>query len=68
MMMSSEHVTLLGGAQTDFERNYTREGKNEIGLISEVVHDALREAGVLIAENTQHIVDLCVELKEGGKL
>ena len=29
---------------------------------------ALREAGVLIAENTQHIVDLCLELKEGGKL
>lgn len=29
---------------------------------------ALREAGVLIAENTQHIVDICLELKEGGKL
>ncbi len=29
---------------------------------------ALREAGVLIAENTQHIVDLCLELRERGKL
>ena len=29
---------------------------------------ALREAGVYIAENTQHIVDICLKLKEEGKL
>ena len=29
---------------------------------------ALRDAGVIIAENTQHIVDICLKLKEEGKL
>ena len=29
---------------------------------------ALREAGVYIAENTQHIRDICLQLKEEGKL
>ena len=29
---------------------------------------ALREAGVYIAENTQHIVEICLKLKEEGKL
>lgn len=29
---------------------------------------ALGEAGVYIAENTQHIVDICLKLKEEGKL
>ena len=29
---------------------------------------ALREAGVYIAENTQHILDICLKLKEEGKL
>ena len=35
---------------------------------AESAERALREAGVLIAENTQHIVDLCLELRESGKL
>ena len=30
--------------------------------------NALRSAGVYIAENTQHIVDICLELKKEGKL
>ena len=29
---------------------------------------ALREAGAYIAENTQHIVDICLKLKEEGRL
>lgn len=29
---------------------------------------ALREAGAYIAENTQHILDICLKLKEEGKL
>ena len=29
---------------------------------------ALRDAGVLIAENTQHIVDLCLGLREEGRI
>ena len=30
--------------------------------------NALRSAGVYIAENTQHIVDICLELKKEDKL
>ena len=35
---------ILGGAQTDFQRNWTKEGKNEIALLKEVVRDALTDA------------------------
>lgn len=34
-------VFVIGGAQTDFERNWTKEGKNVIALLREVVHDGL---------------------------
>ena len=34
-------VYVLGGAQTDFERNWTKEGKNVIALLKEVITDAL---------------------------
>nr|WP_076779535.1 acetyl-CoA acetyltransferase [Lachnoclostridium phocaeense] len=38
-----DRVYVLGGAQTDFERNWSKEGKNVIALLKEVVSDALRE-------------------------
>ena len=41
-----EKVYLLGGAQTDFERNWTKEGKNEIALLKEVITDALIDTGI----------------------
>ena len=34
-------IYVLGGAQTDFERNWTKEGKTEIALLREVMADAL---------------------------
>ena len=34
-------VYVLGGAQTDFERNWTKEGKGVIALIKEIVSDGL---------------------------
>lgn len=34
-------VHVLGGAQTDFERNWTKEGKNVIALLREVISDGL---------------------------
>lgn len=37
---------ILGGAQTDFERNWTREGKNIIALLKETISDGLGEAGI----------------------
>lgn len=41
-----ETVYVLGGAQTDFERNWTKEGKNVIALLKEVINDALDNAGI----------------------
>lgn len=42
--MSKVHV--LGGAQTDFERNWTKEGKGMVALLKEVMADGLRNAGL----------------------
>ena len=39
-------VYVLGGAQTDFERNWKKEGKNFIALLKEVIDDALKNANV----------------------
>ena len=36
-------VYVLGGAQTDFERNWSKEGKNVIAMLKEIVSDALQE-------------------------
>lgn len=36
-------VYILGGAQTDFERNWKKEGKNAIGLMREAVFAALKD-------------------------
>ena len=38
----NDRVYVLGGAQTDFERNWTKEGKNVIALLKEVMGDGLR--------------------------
>ena len=37
---------ILGGAQTDFQRNWTKEGKNEIALLKEVLGEGLHDAGL----------------------
>lgn len=39
-------VYILGGAQTDFERNWTKEGKGMVALLKEIMDDGLREAGL----------------------
>ncbi len=39
-------VYMLGGAQTDFERNWKKEGKNTFALLKEVVEDGLIDAGI----------------------
>ncbi len=35
-------VFILGGAQSDFERNWSKEGKNVFALLKEVTNDALK--------------------------
>lgn len=39
-------VYVLGGAQTDFERNWTKEGKGMIAVLKEAVEDGLEGAGL----------------------
>lgn len=39
-------VYILGGAQTDFERNWKKEGKGMIALLKEVLTDGLNHAGL----------------------
>lgn len=41
-----EKVYVLGGAQTDFERNWTKEGKNLVALLKEAVSDGFADAGI----------------------
>lgn len=36
-----EKVYILGGSQTDFQRNWSKEGKNVIALLRETVFDTL---------------------------
>jgi acetyl-CoA C-acetyltransferase len=40
------NVYVLGGAQTDFERNWSKEGKNVIALLREVIDDGLSNVGI----------------------
>lgn len=40
------NVYILGGAQTDFERNWTKEGKGMIALLKEAVADGLSDAAI----------------------
>lgn len=39
-------VYILGGAQTDFERNWKKEGKGMVALLKEAVADGIKEAGL----------------------
>lgn len=46
----SNRAYILGGAQTDFERNWTKEGKNLVALLKEALDDGLAEAGISFDE------------------
>lgn len=39
-------VYVLGGAQTDFERNWKKEGKGMVAILKEIVTDGLKYAGI----------------------
>ncbi len=45
-MYDKNKVFVLGGDQTDFERNWTKEGKGVVALLKEVVTDGLDNAGI----------------------
>lgn len=48
-----DKVHVLGGAQTDFERNWTKEGKNVIALLKEAITDGFEDAGISFADIEQ---------------
>ena len=43
-------VFILGGAQTDFSRNWSKEGKNFVAMMREVVEDSLENIGLDYSE------------------
>lgn len=57
-------VYVIGGAQTDYERNWKKEGKNEIALLREVIDDALENVGLSYEDikelNQQNKIACCV--------
>ena len=48
-------VYVLGGAQTDFERNWTKEGKGVVALLKEVVKDGLNDVRMTFELSLIHI-------------
>ena len=43
-------VHVLGGSQTDFERNWKKEGKNLVALLKEVINDSFKETNFSFEE------------------
>ena len=49
-MRKGNKVYALGGAQTDYERNWSKEGKNVIALLKEAISDALSNTGLTFSD------------------
>ncbi|MFJ1761560.1 acetyl-CoA acetyltransferase [Amycolatopsis sp. NPDC088138] len=59
-------VFVLGGAQTDFARNFAKEGRGILEMFAEVVPAALADAGVSAADvGVAHVGNLAAELFTG---
>lgn len=46
----SSQVHVLGGAQTDFQRNWTKEGKDFVSMFREIVTDGFQSVGLPLSE------------------
>ncbi len=59
-----EKVYVLGGAQTDFERNWFKEGKNVIALLKEVINSALKNTNLSYEKikklNKENKIAVCI--------
>jgi acetyl-CoA C-acetyltransferase len=61
--MKQPPVYILGGAQSDFARNWTKEGKHFVGVMSETVADALNNTKIDPHEvGTAHVGNFAAEL------
>ena len=47
-MNTISKVYILGGAQTDFERNWKKEGKNMVALLKEAIADGFANAEITL--------------------
>ncbi|WP_411821558.1 acetyl-CoA acetyltransferase [Leptospira sp. 'Mane'] len=48
--MGDNKVFVLGGEQTDFQRNWSKEGKNFVSMMREIIEDALEKTGIEYSE------------------
>lgn len=53
LFYSNSKVYILGGAQTDFERNWYKEGKGVVALLKEVIADGLKDAEIKLDVMTE---------------
>jgi acetyl-CoA C-acetyltransferase len=61
--MKQPPVYILGGAQSDFARNWTKEGKHFVGVMTETVADALTNTKIDPHEvETAHVGNFAAEL------
>jgi acetyl-CoA C-acetyltransferase len=61
--MKQPPVYILGGAQSDFARNWTKENKHFVGVMSETVADALTHTKIEPSEiETAHVGNFAAEL------
>jgi acetyl-CoA C-acetyltransferase len=61
--MKQPPVYILGGAQSDFARNWTKEGKHFVGVMTETVVDALSNTRIEPREvETAHVGNFAAEL------
>jgi len=61
--MKQPPVYILGGAQSDFARNWTKENKHFVGVMSETVADALTHTKIEPREiETAHVGNFAAEL------
>ena len=56
----SKKIYILGGAQTDFARNWSKEGKGVIALLKEILDDGLKSIGITYTD--------IIELNKQGKV
>lgn len=50
MNTMDKKVYVMGGAQTDFERNWTKEGKNMVAMLKEAIEDGFKGADFTLEE------------------
>lgn len=50
MSFQTNKVYILGGEQTDFERNWTKEGKSMVALLRESIEDGFTAAGLTFSD------------------